>query len=100
MTEKLIELNKKIEMLIDVAHATYMCCTDEKEKVRLDGQIRAYWTTKNLVEDILKEDNNDDTIYKFLTYVRSKEDEYPDDDNTGWSLADLVLLAADFMEAK
>lgn len=53
MKEKVIRLNENIESLIDVAHNTYMACTDEKEKVRLDGQIRAYWTVKGLVEDIL-----------------------------------------------
>ena len=51
---KLIQLNENLESLIDVAHATYMGCTDETEKVRLDGQIRAYWQAKHMVEDILK----------------------------------------------
>ena len=54
MKEKVIKLNENIESLIDVTHATYMGCTDETEKVRLDGQIRAYWNVKGLVEDILE----------------------------------------------
>ena len=53
MKEKLMKLNENIDSLIDVAHATYIGCEDENEKVRLDGQIRAYWTVKGLVEDIL-----------------------------------------------
>ena len=54
ITEKILQLNENTESLIDVAHATYMGCTDETEKVRLDGQIRAYWQVKHMVEDILK----------------------------------------------
>ena len=57
MKEKLIKLNENIESLIDVAHDTYVGCKDETEKVRLDGQIRAYWTVKGLVEDILAEES-------------------------------------------
>ena len=51
--EEVIKLNNNIESLIDVAHSTHINCEDETEKVRLDGQIRAYWTVKGLVEDIL-----------------------------------------------
>lgn len=50
----LIKLNENIESLIDVAHDTCMACEDETEKIRLDGQIKAYWNVKGLVEDILK----------------------------------------------
>lgn len=50
----LIKLNENIDSLIDVAHNTHMECKDEIEKVRLDGQIRAYWNVKGLVEGILK----------------------------------------------
>lgn len=50
----LIKLNENIESLIDVAHDTYMACNDETEKARLDGQIKAYWNVKGLVEDILQ----------------------------------------------
>lgn len=55
MKEKIIRLNENIESLIDVAHSTYMGCEDETEKIRLDGQIRAYWIVKGLVEDIIEE---------------------------------------------
>ena len=96
MKEKIIKLNENIESLIDVAHATYMGCTAETEKVRLDGQIRAYWNIKGLVEDILAEDDN--TITKFLTFVHSKADEYSEDANTGWSMADLIELSVQFSE--
>lgn len=54
LIDNVIQLNENLESLIDVAHATYMGCTDETEKVRLDGQIRAYWQAKHMVEDILK----------------------------------------------
>ena len=50
----LIQLNEDIESLIDVTHDTYMGCNDEAEKIRLDGQIKAYWNVKGLVEDILQ----------------------------------------------
>lgn len=80
--------NENIESLIDVAHDTYVSCIDETKKVRLDGQIKAYWNIKGLVEDILSED--DDTIEKFLTFVHSKADEYCDDANVGWSMSDLI----------
>ena len=50
----LIKLNENIESLIDVAHDTYMACEDKTEKIRLDGQIKAYWNVKGLVEDILQ----------------------------------------------
>ena len=56
MQEKIMNLNNIVNMLIDVAHDTYMACTDEIEKVRLDGQIRAYWTIKNHIEDALAEE--------------------------------------------
>lgn len=49
----LIKLNENIDSLIDVAHDTYMACKDEMEKTRLDGQIKAYWNVKGLIEDIL-----------------------------------------------
>lgn len=57
MQEKIIKLNNIVDMLIDVAHDTYMACTDKIEKVRLDGQIRAYYTMKNHIEDALAEEN-------------------------------------------
>lgn len=56
MREKIVKLNEIADMLIDVAHDTYMACTDEIEKARLDGQIRAYWTMKNHIEGILAEE--------------------------------------------
>lgn len=56
MLEKIIKLNEIVDMLIDVANDTYMACADETEKIRLDGQTRAYWNVKGLVEDILKID--------------------------------------------
>ena len=98
MIEKVIQLNDNIDSLIDVAHNVYMSCTDETEKVRLDGQIRAYWTVKGLVENILKED--DDTIEKFLTFVHSKSDEYCDDSNAGWNMSDLIELSLAYNEQK
>lgn len=56
MKEKIVNLHNIVDMLIDVAHDTYMACTDEVEKARLDGQIRAYWTMKNHIEDALVEE--------------------------------------------
>lgn len=52
--KKVIQLNENLESLIDVAHDTHLACDDEVEKARLDGQIRAYWQVKHLVEDIIK----------------------------------------------
>ena len=96
MKEKVIKLKKIIDSLIEVAHATYDGCIDETEKVRLDGQLRAYLEVKDHVEDILSED--DDTITKFLTFVHSKADEYSEDANTGWSMADLIELSVIYEE--
>lgn len=53
MEEKVIELNNIIDDLIDKAHEEYMQCSNETEKVRLDGKIKAYWEVKNYVENIL-----------------------------------------------
>lgn len=53
MEEKVIELNNIIDGLIDKAHDEYMKCSNETEKVRLDGKIKAYWEVKNCVENIL-----------------------------------------------
>ena len=52
---KLIQLNENIESLIDVAHDTYMAIpeTDKENKARIDGQIKAYWEVKSMLEDIL-----------------------------------------------
>lgn len=50
---KLFRLNDSLDSLIEVTNATYMECDNETEKVRLDGQVRAYWQAKHLVEDIL-----------------------------------------------
>lgn len=53
---KLIQLNENIDSLIEVAHETYMSVSDRdfENKARLDGQIRAYWNVKSMVEDILE----------------------------------------------
>ena len=53
MEEKVIKLNNVISDLIEKAHNEYMQCSNETEKVRLDGKIKAYWEVKNLVENIL-----------------------------------------------
>ena len=95
MKEKVIELNRIIDSLIEVAQST-CSCADETEKVRLDGQIRAYKEVKIHVEDILGED--DDTITKFLTFVHSKADEYYENANTGWGMADLIELSVVYGE--
>lgn len=97
MKEKVIKLNEIIDSLIEVAQAT-CSCADETEKVRLDWQIRAYQEVKSHVEDILGED--DDTITKFLTFVHGKTDEYSEDANTGWSMADLIELSVQFSEKR
>ena len=54
LIDKVIQLNDNLESLIDVAHSVYMGCKNETEKARLDGQIRAYWQAKHMVEDMLK----------------------------------------------
>ena len=37
-------------------------------------------------------------LQKFLTLVYSKADEYSEDANTGWSMADLIELSVQFSE--
>lgn len=54
MIEQVIELDKTIDYLIDVTHDVYLRCTDEHEKIRLEGKINAYCEVKRQVEDILK----------------------------------------------
>lgn len=50
---KLFQLNDNLDSLIEVTNDTLLGCNDGTEIVRLDGQIRAYWQAKHLVEDIL-----------------------------------------------
>jgi hypothetical protein len=52
---KLIQLNENIESLIDVAHDVYMSIseTDKENRARMDGQIKAYWNVKPMIEEIL-----------------------------------------------
>ena len=53
MLNEVIELNNVIDYLIDVADEEYFKNTDEIERARLDGKIKAYWEVKNYVENIL-----------------------------------------------
>jgi hypothetical protein len=53
---KLVQLNENIKSLIDVAHDIYVSISeaDKENKARMDGQIRAYWEVKGMLEDVLK----------------------------------------------
>lgn len=53
MLEKVLELNDIIDNLIDLAHEKYLNSSDEAEKTKLDGKIKAYWEVKHYVENIL-----------------------------------------------
>lgn len=52
MIEKVFKLNEIIDNLIDLAHEKYLNSTDETEKAKLDGRIKAYWEVKDYLENI------------------------------------------------
>ena len=52
MLEKAIELDEIIDNLIDLAHEKYLNSSDEAEKLKLDGRIKAYWEVKDNLENI------------------------------------------------
>lgn len=58
MLEEVIQLCSILDDLIDVTHSAYMTTSeaDIENRARLDGQIKAYWQVKSIVEDILKVD--------------------------------------------
>ena len=53
MLGKIHDLNDIIDNLIDIAHEKYFETSDEIERAKLDGRIKAYWEVKNHVENIL-----------------------------------------------
>lgn len=50
----LIRLNEEIDRFIDAAHENYLKLENDKDKAAIDGEIKAYWNLKNLVEEFLE----------------------------------------------